>query len=84
MARLTAGRGPARRNGGRRGTTGTSGREVHLPGAGPRPRMDDHAAGAERPDRRRGGPDGAAGGAGAAERLGERVIADPDPATKFI
>jgi len=34
MARLTAGRGPARRSGGRRGTTGTSGREVHLPGAG--------------------------------------------------
>ena len=38
-AQLTAGRGPARRSGGRRGTTGTSGREVHLPGAGPRPRM---------------------------------------------
>ena len=71
MARLTAGRGPARRNGGRRGTTGTSGREVHLPGAGPRPRMDDHAAGAERPDRRSGGPDWAAGGDGAADRLGE-------------
>ena len=33
MARLTAG-GPARRSGGRRGTTGTSGREVHLPGTG--------------------------------------------------
>ena len=49
---------------------------------GPRPRMDDHAAGAERPDRRSGGPDWAAGGAGAADRLRERLTDAPDPATK--
>ena len=62
MARLTAGRGPASRNGGRHGTTGTSGWE-HLPCAGPRPRMDDHEAGVERQDHRSSGPDGAAAGA---------------------
>ena len=58
-----------------RGTTGTSGREVHLPGPrvsakkGP-PRSRSGAAGP--PD---GGPDGAAGGAVAANRLGERMKA---------
>jgi hypothetical protein len=53
-ARLTAGRGPARRGGGRLGTTGTTGRDVHCP-ARARPRMDDHAAGAAGlPERRTG------------------------------
>ena len=46
-------------------------------------KMDDHAAGAERPDSWSGGPDGAAGGAGEADRLGERLTDDPDPATKY-
>ena len=64
MARLTAGRGPARRSGGRRGTT--TGQEVHWPGAGLGQGWTTTQP--ERPDRRSGGPGAAAGGTGAGGR----------------
>ena len=57
-ARLTAGRGPARRSGGRLGTTGTTGREVHCPARGsakdgrPRSRSGRTAGAADRAPRR--------------------------------
>ena len=77
MARLTAGRWPARRSGGRRGTTGTSGREVHLPGAATtQPERSGRTAGAADRTGRREEP--------ARPTDSERVTADPDPATKFI
>ena len=57
-ARLTAGRGPARRSGGRLRTTGTTGREVHCPVRGsakdgrPRSRSGRTAGAADRAPRR--------------------------------